>query len=1757
MPISSPEVLAENLFDRLQTPAQGTPEALQDLLRTIQNNDQKPDILARVREKLKALSPEQQEQFDTNLKALEARVTGFAEGVALLQEVSKLRAELQELKESLPPATTATEWLQREWTDISTDFMEGSAWKKAGYLTGAYLGYRVVTGLWNKIRSVFTSSEKKGFFGKLLSLGATAVGTVAGALGVSQLLKAFGQSEGTNPSAFTAVKGPDGRPILSGFFDRRTNNPIIPDVVEDVVDPVAEGTYRGLDDMKTFFGPAFDALYEHENIRKVMESRDDYESSFEYVQAIVTAALADGVHFAFDGATGFLSVGGKLISLTGEFGTILFGGLVDGELDTGDLLSVYVEGTVLYATSLVALKAITLNRYGRNANILWEAGAWPVYTVKRTYDAAKRTLSFTHELASSSSATRLGFERKLGALNLKRLRLGRFMGISEEGLALQHMLTVDQVRLLEKARASSSVDPETLRLFETQEAKAVKQFREYLLKFVKKNGGRLPDWFVRAQDASSAKGIAPDLLTAAHLRDIVTRVDRTVTPEVSPEIPNPRSSVRPEEPELHSRTQTPEDVSSSGTQQATDDAIHAAEEAAPSSVPHGTNPENAPHSPLPQDPVPQTSAPHTPPRRTAVGDGVVPEAAPSLMPERATPSWSPRVVRPDGTVFDPATNQVIENIGETAEQGSSVTEDVVRAAEDASDTLPPPQQTDDVLREAELITEEWRAGVRTLQQDMLGANATQEVYQAFDAAVEQCKVLRLSLADTRVLLQDAASLAVLSGRVPGVSSEILASSLRVASAGGTEGIKRVSRYIVSLGSHTAETLLDPAIIRTIAEMTDFHPQAVSRFFGKLASKNLLAGVTSEQLVETIRGLNRWQKAGNLARGLHVGFAVLDSAFLAMDVVSLAEMRRRHAETIRTMESSLQRAGFIQQGNRWVHKGTGASVELRQLQDSVLSLSNPQTARVAADVAGLPLLLPCISFGPAGLAIGVTLIVVHAGITTWEQSENRAFLENTPTAVLAALTTEGTVGQSASDIVADMSTWMISDVLHPFSNFNEEQKRVIRTKMMAIMLAHELSDLEQTHPGITSLVTGGKDITSFLDERSELLSQDFDTVLKPYIAARLFQRSNDGTVKWNNFRDLKVDDGIFDFENVDASDMRLILRQAVFLYTKHVIQREYQRQSASLQERRAARQISGNNPLEYAYQIEQNVEIGDEDQSEEDRLDTLGRETIFGTAISELPQGETMVLQMMRTLTQKFDAVDQRAVTAYNHNYYEGDSDLSIEHATRDQMMLQDKNLFSIDLPEELLTAFPQANVGLSRLPSDILSSSGENIEESLAVVLPAAERTYNEVKNVALAGLGAWQAGESHYKTLADYAALLASHTNLDPTGLRAKIISLGERFNWSGAYPGSEFMGKRNDAFRGVVKEFVLHLSYLQSRLPRQAENPSETSAYYEREVSLVSVRNAPSITVTPDGFGLGEERTLNAVPGKTMTFDAPPFGQVKCVSTVSTEGKSFYEWSFTPKNDSVIGSAFVVSATVNSQVHAQHERAIKELQLQRTVSSTGEVTYTREGYTGQYILQSDGTVFYSGGIKTSSGKTFDGVTYVMPSQAVRQDYFERSQEVPRGKWLPIHEPIEPVTLVKERIEIKRMQDLALSFRARKEGMKIYFPASGWMDVKLTLLDGTVIEGRYARDFAAQLKPYFTVTRARVRNFRGYDFDGQAWHAQENPSEEPVSCMILSTTAEGALNLASIELSDYNTTSRGYKHVYRFPEPQSQSETPPALTSN
>lgn len=585
------------------------------LLENLEKEGSETEVLDAFRRNLNGLNEQVHAQITSNLEALERDSVVQTK----MQQLSKLKTVVHEVMKAAPQTTdkesiltqvantlekTTNKVLPKAWTDnmsrkwkVATPILATAGIAAAGALTWRLLKWLGGRAKNSAEEGKAAARESGGGWMKKILIG-LGIGTLV-FLGLHWYIsQKFRLDE-------------NGKKILEGFFDPEKDNPIIPNnlggvPVEEIVDGGAGGAYRGLDDIKEYFGSGFSELFRMKRVREVMEKRETYKTKVEFVQAIIGAVLREGGSFAWSEAGGMIYAGGKLISLECEFGKELWSLVTTGEVDAGSVVATYVEGAIVYGTSLQILKIITIGKYGKGASALWEAGLWPYYTFKRValgVRSGAHAMRYGYEMTQSTGRPILSAQRRILSMQYRLPRLDSVWS-SADGLTVRHAMLMDAMDMRVHATARGHA---AIAAFEQLENKLLTNFQKYVQNLAKAN--KLPEWFTRIAE-QKFPGISPRNLNVTQIRAIAQEAVPTA----------PASHIRP-------------------------------------LVPNGATPRSSSAQvevDSPRNTTPETST--QPQMRRAAGDGVVSEPQP--LPEQKpveVPNDRPplRVVHEDGTVSEP------------------------------------------------------------------------------------------------------------------------------------------------------------------------------------------------------------------------------------------------------------------------------------------------------------------------------------------------------------------------------------------------------------------------------------------------------------------------------------------------------------------------------------------------------------------------------------------------------------------------------------------------------------------------------------------------------------------------------------------------------------------------------------------------------------------------------------------------------------------------------------------------------------------------------------------------------------------------------------------------------------------------------------------------------------------------------------------------------------------------------------------------
>lgn len=738
---------------------------------------------------------------------------------------------------------------------------------------------------------------------------------------------------------------------------------------------------------------------------------------------------------------------------------------------------------------------------------------------------------------------------------------------------------------------------------------------------------------------------------------------------------------------------------------------------------------------------------------------------------------------------------------------------------------PPPLPTAPAapaLTETAEQADEWAKALSTAQANVLAKNATPEAFTKVTDAMQQCRAMGMKPAEALELIKEPRVLFALT-KTPAAKIPTLALAY---SEHGVDGFRRVSTFVAGVGKELddvarAAKFLDPDLLKTIAA-ADIAPEAFARIASNPALRKALA--KSEDLVETMKGLIWWEHTLSVNGILNIGGFAVSAVMLGVDIYTYVEMRNRLATTISNLSKDLTKAGFQQvrgyiapgddmkggQGAVFKHPKTGTVINMDNLTKSINDLSTEQFYRVGSGVASTAaaaaaIYAPALALGPVGLGILAIELSIQAGLTIREDRRNQDFLLDTPTSVLAIVGMSNTVGQSEKDVADDNSSWKFAD----FSldrigtgNWSEKEKATLRKKAFAIMFFQEVGKMTQDAPDIGREIMQDHDATTFLDEENGTFwNVDFEKIIKPYLTARMFQRSTDTNVRWSEFRDMKIDEGTFDWQNISPEDTRMILREAARLYAQHLREEKYLKQKQHIA---ALEKTQYEHPATSVADIETRAHDQLALAAARHNVDILGKQTIFGASLDSVPPNEkTAVQRYVESIRQNLD--DRAAITGqeqiFDAKQLAGLGTTSIYRSGDTLDRMRTKDLFSAPNPVD-----PTKTIALTDASAIV---SREQRQEKLSpeliqALISKGDGLYEKYK--PFSKNRGWYAQLEHLQPVRDYSFEMQKYPVVAELPECKEFInsvkSITERYAWEAPMFGGEVSKERDIAFDGVMEK-------------------------------------------------------------------------------------------------------------------------------------------------------------------------------------------------------------------------------------------------------------------------------------------------------------------------------------------------------------------
>ncbi len=430
------------------------------------------------------------------------------------------KTALEQIRET---AVNAADWTKEKAQTVYKEVNSWSTGKKIAVGAGILGGVLAVRWLWKKLRGEKQESGDKQKEGSWLSRN----WSVIPGLGLLALLGYGGYRLWEYLAPWLGNKDPNSqrnnKPGLmdpGGPLDPKTDNPLIPDVIEKPIETIADGTIRGLQTSRQILGGPAAALMDGvEAYRHIRANRQTYESDEAYVADIIWAAMNHGCHLVFTSTGALLYADSKLIPLSLHFGAVARRIIVDREwtVENGsDLVATWINGSLIYGTSIAALKAVGITH---GAKIVQETMLWPIYAVKR---GVLLPLERAGSLINPRGSARLAGMRRLNTFRgTASLRVDRWLtNPSAQGIANRLQFVRDMQDLLTRVGGNATAQ-NVQSLYTASYHKSLEELQKYLKKFP---AGHLPKP-LQQQFETMFGHMSIDTLTLDNLGDLAKHTD--------------------------------------------------------------------------------------------------------------------------------------------------------------------------------------------------------------------------------------------------------------------------------------------------------------------------------------------------------------------------------------------------------------------------------------------------------------------------------------------------------------------------------------------------------------------------------------------------------------------------------------------------------------------------------------------------------------------------------------------------------------------------------------------------------------------------------------------------------------------------------------------------------------------------------------------------------------------------------------------------------------------------------------------------------------------------------------------------------------------------------------------------------------------------------------------------------------------------------------------------------------------------------
>jgi hypothetical protein len=284
---------------------------------------------------------------------------------------------------------------------------------------------------------------------------------------------------------------------------------------EGILEGIGFGTFNGYLDVKEVLGTGFDILIEGSYSFELLQSWGSGEITkgefFAYI--LPCLLLGDSYSLVMDGANLLLVSGEKIVTLTGSFWYELFMYAKTEDADAGELMSTWINGVMVFAVGLGALKTYERLRFGMKETLVWSAAdvaLWPVTVPGRVL----------RPVVQEDSASRAGYSRFARSAQRVFLQIPgrRFFKPTPGGLRARARNATLQQRNLDNADAR---DIPKIGAYKVAYNKAANELLYYVQSLPE---SEIPQWFLEAHKEARGKDAEISELNEKLIKRVIVKL---------------------------------------------------------------------------------------------------------------------------------------------------------------------------------------------------------------------------------------------------------------------------------------------------------------------------------------------------------------------------------------------------------------------------------------------------------------------------------------------------------------------------------------------------------------------------------------------------------------------------------------------------------------------------------------------------------------------------------------------------------------------------------------------------------------------------------------------------------------------------------------------------------------------------------------------------------------------------------------------------------------------------------------------------------------------------------------------------------------------------------------------------------------------------------------------------------------------------------------------------------------------------------